>query len=207
MKKGTYIFCLMLLGLIISNKALSQTAIGFKGSLQMTKLDSKWNYSDNIETMWVYMPDFGVVVNFGYENPLSFQMEFNYSPKATKYTEFGEETKQTNYYLDLPLLLKAQFGKNEAKFYSIFGVTASFPFVIKYKSDEDESKVNIIKDETAIEYYLDAALSIGAGFSYELDNGSFFTEIRYNHGLGNTLDFGDYDSKALRLSVGYLFHL
>ncbi len=32
----------------------------------------------------------------------------------------------------------------------------------------------LCKDETAIEDYLDAALSIGADFSYELDNGSFF---------------------------------
>lgn len=195
------------MGISISNTVSGQVAIGLKAGAQMTKLDSKWVFDDELETEWAFTPDFGAILNFGYENPVSFQMEINYSPKATKYHLLDEEIKQTNNYVDLPLLLKVKFGENGVTFFSVFGVTASFPFVIKTVSGDTEEKVNIIKDEQAIEYYLDIALSVGAGLSFELDNGAVFTELRYNHGLGNTIDLGDYDSKALRLSVGYLFYL
>lgn len=175
----------------------AQTALGLKLGFQNTDL---YDYSDASS---VTTTNYGLILNFGYSHVASFQMEVNYSPKGSVYTFIDEEIEEVYNYLEVPLLLKLNFGANNLNYYGLIGGFAAVPYDIKTVSGGQEEKGGGLSDENGFDG-LDLGLHVGAGLSYNIGPGRILGELRYATGFEGLPD-EFVDPKALLFSVGYLF--
>lgn len=187
----------LLLLLLLSVHVNAQTALGLKLGFQNTDL---FDYEDASS---VTATNYGLILNFGYSHVASFQMEVNYSPKGSVHNFFDEEQEEVYNYIEMPLLLKLNFGANNLNYYGLIGGFAAVPYNIKVTSGGVEEKGGGLSDGNGFDR-IDIGLQVGAGLSYNVGPGRIFGELRYATGFEGLPD--EYvDPKALLFSVGYLF--
>ncbi|MBN2610183.1 MAG: PorT family protein [Bacteroidales bacterium] len=203
MKKILVVFMLSLLYTCIN----AQTAIGLKLGLQNAKLKTnRPTENPGNEYNSILGTNFGAAFNFRYDERVSFLMEINYSQKGFTYNLQGYEVKMNINYMEVPLLIKLNFGEYDLKYYGLFGPFAAYPFHIKSEyGDIKESEYPMF--EGGEFKYFDLGLHIGGGIGFNLGHGRLLGEIRYCIGLGETILDNDWDSNVIQLSFGYLFKL
>ena len=135
-------------------------------------------------------PHFGVVVEIGLSDVFSVQPELLYSPSGFNYDDSAEEFSGLSYnlngkvnYLNIPVM---------AKYYVTEALSIEagpyFGFLLSAKVDGEvkfgDAVVASFDDEDVKDDYNSTDVGFGAGASYELESGLFFT-VRYNLGLSN----------------------
>lgn len=155
----------------------------------------------------------GGLVEIPLSEQFSVQPEILYTAQGSKYHEKGTElgvsysydVKQKLDYIQVPVM---------AKFYAIEGLSIEagpqIAFLTSSKVDYDGNIGGIgASGEEDLDNVSDIDFSIGAGASYRLPMGLFFT-ARYNFGLSNLNDSSNSENQKIhnrvaQLSVGYSF--
>lgn len=187
---------LLIVGLFIMVNVSAGTALGLKGGLQSSKIYEKLGVYDPL-----LRTNLGLVCNFAYSAPVSFQMELNYSRKGSN---FFDDSKNTIGYLELPLLLKVAGGNEKFKVFGIGG-----PFIATPMKQESiikgEKSILTVADDDAMMEMMDLGFQLGGGITYKLGPGRLLAEIRYCQGFGENFVENSYSTNAWQLNVGYLF--
>lgn len=156
----------------------------------------------------------GLVINYGIGNTISIQPEILYTRRATKYA--GEVSgdkfsiQATANYIEVPLLLKASFGRKTRFFvnagpYAAYGLDYSVKAMAAGETLANETR-KFTKEDGQIEY----GVTGGLGVSIPAGPGSLLIEGRYNYSLGTTADPQPTEFVSQHIatfSVGYLFPL
>ncbi len=155
---------------------------------------------------------FGAVIDYRFQNNLSFQTELNYKTEGLAYEKNEYSNKQEvnrNYdYYNIPVLLKGRFndqlGLNESWFVSFYGG----PYFSYLRASESEIKENGI---TTVSDYKDESNKSDWGFifggevAHAFTKGELFFDIRYEMGLSNVSKDDDIKNKVIGLGIGYRF--
>lgn len=155
----------------------------------------------------------GGLVEIPLTEQFSVQPEVLYTAQGSKYSDKGTElgvdysydVKQKLDYIQVPVM---------AKYYVIEGLSIeagpqiSFLTSSKFEYEGTLGGVSVSGEED-IDDFSDIDFSVGAGASYRLPMGLFFT-ARYNFGLSNINDSSNADNQKIhnrvaQLSVGYSF--
>jgi hypothetical protein len=155
----------------------------------------------------------GGLVEIPVSEKFAIQPEVLYSSQGSKYSDKGTElgvdysynVEQKLDYIQVPVM---------AKFYAIDGLSLEVgpqvSFLTSSKLDYEGTLGGVtVSGEEDLDDVSSIDFSIGAGASYRLPMGLFFT-ARYNFGLGNVNDAADADDRKIQnrvaqLSVGYSF--
>ncbi len=207
---------------VFASESLAQT-FGVKAGLNLSTLlvkDDDETLSDDLDMK----PGFhvGVTAELPINEMFSFQPEVLVTTKGYKMNEketFSGETYKYEYslnpiYIDIPLLLKANFNVDGAKVYGALGPYIGFGVGGKYKyeetymgdTDSDEEVIEWGNDEEKDDLKrLDAGLSIGVGATVnQIQFG-----VAYDFGLANISLYTEnglkMNNRVLRVSVGYIF--
>lgn len=150
----------------------------------------------------------GVVAEFGVTKPWSLQLEPMYVQRGTRFDVPFAHVKADLDYLEIPLMVKAKFGKTKAHAYAIAGPSMG----INLTADGDFGSFGsgTFKDDFATVTWSGEG---GVGGAYEVRPFTYLqADVRYTFGISDALDHkvGDIDSWAardIRIMVGVLFHL
>ena len=177
----------------------------------------------------------GGVCNFSVNKMFSLQPELLYSGKGNNIKNGSYYDKEYINYLEIPILAKVSFGKDDFKGFVNLGPYFGYlmggkdkwntPVVMGVGGSGSQS-IDFTKTTTdnldgtsytEQQNRLDIGLALGAGVIYKLGPGSLMGELRYNVGFshmtkyGGTLPSGfDKDknqNRVFAISVGYLFTL
>lgn len=191
---------LLFTGLSMMISLSAGTALGLKAGLQSTKI------YDNIpvpsDTYYrTLRSNVGLVCNFAYKSPVSFQMEVNYARKGSK---LSSGDRSTFGYLELPLLLKISGGKEKFKVFGVAGPYIAAPLRYELIVGDKKTVTSVMDDNTVIEK-MDLGFHVGGGVTYKLGPGRLLGEIRYCQGFGESFVENSYNTNAWQLNIGYLF--
>jgi hypothetical protein len=149
---------------------------------------------------------------FGVTSPYSLLVEAMYVQKGARFDvsagPFGSIRAQGDLdYLEIPLLIKAKFGKQGAHAYLFAGPSMGINLNTEGKFG---SLSDTFKDEAAS---LTFSGDIGLGAAFRVQRYVYLTaDVRYSHGFSDALDesVGDIDSwksRDVRALAGVLIHL
>ncbi len=146
----------------------------------------------------------GFVAGLGFNIPItsdnffSLQPELLYVQKGYRFNESGENVKSIFNYVDLPILLKINFGTETVKAYVNAGPSFGYWLGGKLKSGDDEAKIkfgdsnNQTNDEITLDKNdwnrLDIGLQFGGGVGLGVGPGSVLLDARYGFGLTDFLN-------------------
>jgi hypothetical protein len=134
----------------------------------------------------------GGVVDLRLSEIFSLHFEPMYLQKGAGESELaiqpGVEWKLKSTHLELPLLLKAEFGTT-VRPYVMAGPTIGI--LLSSDIEADFSGLTLKGDAKDASESIDFALAFGAGISYPLGKSSLFLEGRYSLGLTNNVKGGD----------------
>ena len=137
----------------------------------------------------------GVFVEFPVSAAVSIQPEFLYSMKGATFAETdGDDFKLELNMVQIPLLVKANFGSGTTRPYLVVGPGFGFRTSAKIKAGDEEED---IKDDVAS---MDFSGIIGFGVQF----GRALIEARYDHGFTD-LDEADDESEAKTRTFSLLF--
>ena len=141
----------------------------------------------------------GLVAGVGFNIPItsdnffSIQPELLYVQKGFAVEDQGVNTKSYFNYIDLPLLLKINFGGETVKAYVNAGPSFGYWLGGKIKVDDESAKIkfgdadNITADEVTLNKEdwnrLDIGLQFGGGVGFGLGPGSLLLDARYGFGF------------------------
>ncbi|SHL23921.1 porin family protein [Hymenobacter psychrotolerans] len=197
MKKA--LLSLVLLGGLSSVASAQSVRFGLKAGATLANFRG-----DDIEdTKSIYGYHAGFAANLGITEHLSLQPELLYSQKGTKLEEDNVKLVQRLHYIDIPLLVKYNFGGAFVEAGPQFGLLVSYSS--KLKDDNDEL------DLSDLEYnpYTPSDVGFVVGAGYQLGNG-LTAGVRYNGGLSR-IAAPDYNNKlkvhnsAFQVQIGYMF--
>ncbi len=182
--------------------ASAQTALGLKAGLNGSRLYTK----DDKTPKTLLRTDVGLVCNFTYTKPVSFQMEVNYSRKGAKLIT---DDKLTYGYLEVPLLLKVAGGKEKLKVFGLLGPYIAAPLKEEYISGDNKTTAsateNSVVDGNAVVEKIDVGFHLGGGVTYKLGPGRVLLEIRYCQGFGENFIDDSFNTSVFQVNTGYLF--
>jgi hypothetical protein len=234
------VLSIIILSAFIINNVSSQTSIGIKAGLNMSKVANSPTYA-GFKGVPEWGPNFGLLVNYGINEKFSVQPELLYTVKGGKQISkegFMEipDAKEGDYYsdfktpyLEVPILGKYTFGKENFKgfveFGPYFGYWASVKWKTKdpieaktqdYKIGDDHPQYNADSTITTIkDVRLDIGLVAGLGCEYKLGPGFIMLDFRFDMGLTNTAKYsdakpdgwGNWANKTFALNLGYIYPL
>jgi opacity protein-like surface antigen len=197
--------------------------IGIEGGPSLTTLRSNLIGTSGLEIVLSSIT--GLTFQNNFTETISFRSGINYENKgASIESRFTDEQGHTigsakfryNYhYITLPLLIKASFG-NKTKFFINGGPYVGYLLKQTFPSpainvNGTSSESNTI-DNTEYHKRIDFGLTGGLGLSFSLGvKTSLNTELRYNHGLTNTLKnpARNYSTKtsSINILIGLAFKL
>ncbi len=135
-----------------------------------------------------------------------FQMELNYTQKGSRVMYFNQKynvdvkTQETYSYIEVPLLFKSTFGKENASF-SIFG-GPSFAYLVSAKNVTTVSNQSICGDVSGTMNNIDLSMILGADFKLSQN---LYADCRYNYSMSKTYNMDlNVKNRVLSLSLGYL---
>ncbi|MBN1463057.1 MAG: PorT family protein [Paludibacteraceae bacterium] len=191
---------LLFTGLSMMVSLSAGTALGLKGGLQSTRIYDNIPVPSN-SYYRTLRSNVGLVCNFGYTSPVSFQMEVNYARKGSK---LSNGDRRTFGYLELPLLLKISGGKEKFKVFGVAGPYIAAPLRDEWIVGDKKTVTSVMDDNTVIEK-MDLGFHVGGGVTYKLGPGRLLGEIRYCQGFGESFVENSFNTNAWQLNIGYLF--
>ncbi len=155
---------------------------------------------------------------------ISIQPELLYIQKGIKYKDDNIEIKSYSNYLELPLLLKVNFGSEAVKAYVNGGPSFAYLLNGKLKSGDKDVKVkygdknDLLSDPITLnkdDYNrFDIGLQFGGGIGVQAGPGVLGLDVRYGLGLTNYLndeDASDSENKSknrvIQLALQYAIPL
>ena len=225
MKKIT--FTLMILCAFLINNINAQIMVGPKIGLNFSKSTNLTDPSTGKNVMNMG-PVFGGVLNVGINDMFSIQPELLYVVKGDKYKNGSDYIKENGNFFEVPILVKASFGKEKFKGFvnlgPYFGYLMSGKTISKISGNKSDEKYKFddykgtnpdLSTYTAKTNRMDIGLAAGAGVLYKVGPGNVLAELRYDMGLTNQTKYDgtkpsgvkDHKYTALSLSFGYLFTL
>lgn len=207
MKKYILLSIAALFAVTISSA--QEVRLGIKGGVNFSTLSGD-NLGD-IKSLTGF--HIGGLVEIPLAEQFSIQPEVLYTAQGSKYSEKGQELgvsysydfKQKLDYIQVPVM---------AKYYVIDGLSIEagpqIAFLASSKLDYEGTLGGIsVSGDEDLDNVSNIDFSIGAGASYRLPMGVFFT-ARYNFGLSNVNDSSNSDNQKIhnrvaQLSVGYSF--
>src|SRR5699024_733187 len=193
----------------VTISSAQEVRLGIKGGVNFSTLSGD-NLGD-IKSLTGF--HIGGLVEIPLAEQFSIQPEVLYTAQGSKYSEKGQELgvsysydfKQKLDYIQVPVM---------AKYYVIDGLSIEagpqIAFLASSKLDYEGTLGGIsVSGDEDLDNVSNIDFSIGAGASYRLPMGLFFT-ARYNFGLSNVNDSSNSDNQKIhnrvaQLSVGYSF--
>jgi hypothetical protein len=143
----------------------------------------------------------GLVAGVGFNIPITsdnffaIQPEILYVQKGYAYENQGVDVRSSFNYIDVPLLLKINFGGDAIKAYVNAGPSFGYWLGGKIKADDEDVKIrfgdadNLTADEVTLDSddynRLDIGLQFGGGVGFGIGPGSLLLDARYGFGLTN----------------------
>lgn len=192
MKKVT----LLIASIIISLSSFAQLSVGLRGGLNLSNIALQNKTSTSPESNTKTGTSSGIVVNYGFSDRLSAQVELLYARKGCKYhdvvlaTTYDAKVKLN--YFEIPILFRYSIG-NENKVQAFVNAGPYLGFRLKALYEQTSTTTifgstttrNSSTDFTNDVHNTDIGLNGGIGVNYALELGKLFTEIRYGYGLTN----------------------
>lgn len=224
-KRISLLFAVLMITLQLS----AQVRWGVKGGYQRSSVYLTEGLSE-------LTPDFrvidamslGVVAELPLAPQISFQPELNYTTKGFAIREdiglelfdvplpVGVKAESRFRYLDMPLLVRLNFGEGPLQAYALAGPGVGFAFDGKLETkasalvDIQLFQTDINLDDINYQRF-EVSGVIGGGFSYDTSVGKFFVDARYQHGFTGLYDFPVVEerirNKGFGLSAGVILPL
>lgn len=204
----------------------AQISIGLKGGANWANIQAP----DAVDAV---TPDFrtlngftlGAVASLNLIDKLAFQPELLYTRKGFVLQEgfdadlfnipvpLGVKAASSFDYLELPLLMKYQFGGDAIKAYVVAGPSFGYAVSGRLKTTADAlfdiELTNRKIDLNSIDYQrFEVGAAVGAGFSFSTPLGDLFLDGRYTHGFNQVYDIplltDKVKNKGFALSAGFL---
>ncbi len=214
MKALIKIFAIVLFLTGVNQVLKAQTmGLGVRGGVNLAtsevreKIDGSWNTDMKDYIVGV---NAGLVVEIGFSDMFFLQPEVNYVQKGYKTTiQNGTKSEFTTTmnYVEMPILLKGEFGAGDLKFNAILGPTFSYAFDGKTKFDGETTDIDFGKDN--VKQY-DIGGMAGIGLGYDVYPGTVFLDARLGWGFTNLNDSDNSDNfkwrnRGLNIGVGYIY--
>lgn len=176
-----------------SYKTLAEVDLGFMSGIYSSSLQIEPSKNFQVESTTTFAA--GLFMNIQANELLSLQITPMYLQKGgnakfdvdfLNYTEFRAD------YLEVPILLRLNFGAGSIKSYIATGPSIGFQLNHTYL-DPNQKEVDLT-DQTK---NMDISIMVAGGLEIELEGSSLFGQLTYNHGLSNIdnsdgfLDFTD----------------
>ena len=216
MKKVT----LLIASIIISLSTFAQLSVGLKGGLNLSNIALQNETSTSSESITKAGSATGLLVNYGFNDRFSAQVELLYAQKGANYnysflaTTYDRKVKLN--YFEIPILIRYSYGdENKIQLFANAGPYIAF----RLKAVSELTTTTTILGTTSVRnssidftdqvHNTDIGLTGGIGVNYALELGKLFAEIRYGYGLTNvnksvTNNVTEHNSN-LQFSVGFLY--
>jgi hypothetical protein len=182
-----------ILGLAVTPSYAQSVSGGVKVGVNFAKISVDPDDGEDFKNKTGFLG--GAFVDFPVSEGLSIQPEFLYSMKGAKLGEDdGSEFEIEVNVVQIPVLLKVNFGASRTRPFLVFGPAFGFPATAKIKSGDLEED---IKDDLA-----SVDFSGVIGFGVQFGNGML--EARYDHGFTD-MDEADDESSAKTRTFSILF--
>jgi len=190
----TFLRMALPLALLIAAPLQAQTTLGVKGGINIANVDTNIaDISDLADSKTGFVG--GGFVTLGLGSLFALQPELLYSQKGFQADEFGETVKLNTNYIEIPVLLKAQFKLAMLRPAVYAGPVVSFETGcdvsvtdISVSCDEDEGFVDRKKNEWGAVF--------GANVDLILGSITLILDGRYQLGLTNLADVPDSDDSV-----------
>jgi hypothetical protein len=214
MKKLSVLLSVFLvLGMIMSANA--QVHFGVLGGVNLATASVDPMPEEGLEFSNLTCFGFGAVLDYYLSESIALHLEPMYLQKGTKMSMtiegFGDFSGEMNVsYIEIPVMLKFEFGANNVRPYIMTGPTIGYRLSAEMKmSFEGEEETEDMKDVTKDINY---GVAFGGGVSMQMGNNTFFIEGRYSLGLANINDDPDdtdttIKTKGIQVFAGITFPL
>lgn len=226
MIKLVKLFAAFLLTLSVQ-QLVAQSSVGIRGGVNISNI----NQSDVVDAVTPELDNltaFSIAgfMEFPLTSAITFQPELAYTVKGFSLAQgadidlFGAPlpvgvTAKTSFdYLELPLLMKARFGNEQAEFFLLAGPSVGYALGGQVKTqatgllDLNLTKTNVNLD--AINYKrFEFAGIVGAGFAFDAGFGKFIIDGRYQHGFTQLYDIPlvgeNVTNRGFAVNAGFAF--
>ncbi len=189
----TFVRMALPLAFLIAAPVQAQTTIGVKGGINVANIStSATDLPDVIDSKTGFVG--GGFVTFGF-GLLAIQPELLYSQKGFKAEELGQTAQLGTNYIEIPVLLKAQFKLAMLRPAIYAGPVVSFEtgcnldvLGVSFSCDDDEGFVD--RKTT------DWGAAFGANLDFFLGPVTLLLDARYQLGLANLADVADSDESV-----------
>lgn len=211
---------LIIASIIISLSTFAQLSVGVKGGLNLSNIALQNKTSTSSESITKAGSATGLLVNYGFNDRFSAQVEFLYSRKGAKYHEAilftTYDSKVKLNYFEIPILFRYSYGdENKIQLFANAGPYIAF----RLKAISELTTTTTILGTTTVRnsstdftdevHNTDIGLTGGVGVNYALELGKIFAEFRYGYGLTNVNktvnnNVTEHNSN-LQFSVGFMY--
>ena len=219
--KRTMLFTLLVIGVMMTQNAISQVEFGAKAGASFSDISvDGLNFGgDFLEPQMIASPVAGIYSEIPLGSGFYFTPELNYTQKGFKVQEstnvnvfnlpvpIGAEAITRFHYIEMPLSLKYKFGNGAVQPYVKAGATMGYAV-----AGTVTTRVNSIIDIKVAEIDVDPQGDLynafelggvaGAGLEIPTANGKFFMEASYSHGFTDILDEPVIDLRVRNTAVG-----
>ena len=179
----------VVLGMIMSANA--QVHFGVLGGVNLATVSVDPMPEEGLEFSNLTCFGFGGVLDYYLGESISLHLEPMYLQKGTKMIMtmegLGELTGEMNAsYIEIPVMLKFEFGANNVRPYIMGGPTIGYRLSAEMKTSFGGEEQTEDMKETTKDF--DYGVVFGGGVSMQMGNNTFFVEGRYSLGLANIND-------------------
>ncbi len=191
----TFLRIALPLALLIAVPLQAQTTIGVKGGINVANVDTNVeDISDLIDSKTGFVG--GGFVTLGLGSLFALQPELLYSQKGFQVDEFGETVKFNTNYIEIPVLLKAQFKLAMLRPAVYAGPVLSFETgctvsALELSVDCDDEMAGVGERKTN-----EWGAVFGANLDFFLGPVTLILDGRYQLGLTNLADVPDSDDEV-----------
>ncbi len=227
--KVTHQILSVLVLLTLSIAVTAQTSIGIRTGIHFAEIDAPkeiagvGSFIKPVTSISV-----GLITEFKINEQFSFQPELGYARKGFKLSEgldlnlfkvplpLGVKTVTSFDYIEVPLLLKYQFGNEQIKAHVFGGPNMGYATSGRLKTSArvffDIPLTNTSLDLDNIGYKrFEIGGTVGAGLSVNAGAGQLFVDARYTHGFNKLYDIPVVDIKlrnhSFGVNIGYMVPL
>ncbi len=191
----TFLRIALPLALLVAAPLQAQTTIGVKGGINVANVDTNVeDISDLIDSKTGFVG--GGFVTLGLGSLFALQPELLYSQKGFQVDEFGETVKFNTNYIEIPVLLKAQFKLAMLRPAVYAGPVLSFETgctvsALELSVDCDDEMAGVGERKTN-----EWGAVFGANLDFFLGPVTLILDGRYQLGLTNLADVPDSDDEV-----------
>ena len=203
--KRKNLFWVVCLIFFMAIPASAQVNLGVLGGINLANFDVD-PLEEGLEFSSITVFGFGGVLDFSLNESVSLRLEPMYLQKGAKATLMIFELEYKFAYLEIPVMVKYDFGTSDIKPYAIAGPTIGYLLSATGKaSGGGESREEDMKD---VIKSFDFGLGFGAGVSVPMGDNIIFLEARYTIGLTNINDDPEdpeVKTKGIQIFAGITF--